>query len=188
MHSRTTPFIFVPPSCGPFMRARVGPTKYLVGTEQGIVLTCNLRKKPAGGVASTTTSTTPAAAASASSPAPIQPASGTVAAQDGGSGVGRHHGPIYAIQRNPLHPTVFLTVGDWSARIWSEKNKGPILVTPYAKSYLTAGSCVCDDNIVRMLSHSGIVCMRSPNSRFCVYVMIILYVSAKSYLTAGLCA
>eukprot|EP00058_Branchiostoma_floridae_P010277 XP_002595765.1 hypothetical protein BRAFLDRAFT_275418 [Branchiostoma floridae] len=31
-----------------------------------------------------------------------------------------HHGPIYALQRNPFFPKNFLTVGDWTARIWSE--------------------------------------------------------------------
>ena len=128
-----------------------------MGTEQGVVLTCNMRKKApaaqptvaaagsaAHGAAVSTTSAHPApAAASAASAtgaaaAAAQP-SGTVASQDGGTGVGRHHGPIYAIQRNPVHPTFFMTVGDWSARVWCEKNKGPIMVMPYAKAYVTTG-------------------------------------------------
>lgn len=31
-----------------------------------------------------------------------------------------HHGPVYALQRNPFFPKNFLTVGDWTARVWSE--------------------------------------------------------------------
>jgi dynein intermediate chain 2 len=92
-----------------------GPAKYLVGTEQGIVLSLNMRKR--GGKTGSD--------------------SGVVQAMDGGSG--KHHGPIYSIQRNPTHPTAYLTIGDWTARIWNEKNKTPIMMTPYCKSYLTAG-------------------------------------------------
>lgn len=28
-----------------------------------------------------------------------------------------HHGPVYALQRNPFFPKNFLTVGDWTARV-----------------------------------------------------------------------
>ena len=31
-----------------------------------------------------------------------------------------HYGPVYSLQRNPFFPKNFLTVGDWTARIWSE--------------------------------------------------------------------
>lgn len=31
-----------------------------------------------------------------------------------------HLGSIQALQRNPMFPKNFLTVGDWSAKIWSE--------------------------------------------------------------------
>lgn len=34
-----------------------------------------------------------------------------------------HHGPVYALQRNPFFPKNFLTAGDWVARIWSEDIK-----------------------------------------------------------------
>jgi hypothetical protein len=44
------------------------------------------------------------------------------------AGAGKHHGPIYTIQRNPMWPTNYMTVGDWSVRVWSEKNKSPIMV------------------------------------------------------------
>ena len=35
-----------------------------------------------------------------------------------------HHGPIRALQRNPLFPKNFLTAGDWSLKIWSEDISG----------------------------------------------------------------
>lgn len=96
-----------------------GPAKYLVGTEQGIVLSLNMRKRGGGGKDAGNTA-------------------GMVTAMD--NGPGKHHGPIYSIHRNPFHPTSYLSVGDWTCRIWNEKNKGPIMATPYAPAYLTAGA------------------------------------------------
>lgn len=65
--------------------------KFLVGTEQGFALQANKRQKK------------------------IE--------INGRYGIdaGKHHGPIYAIQRNPIHQKMFLTVGDWNAKIWSEE-------------------------------------------------------------------
>lgn len=67
------------------------PTKFMVGTEQGIVITCNRKAKT-----------------------PPEKIAGTYSS---------HHGPVYALTRNPLYPKIFLTVGDWTARIWSEEAK-----------------------------------------------------------------
>lgn len=50
-----------------------------------------------------------------------------------------HHGPIYALQRNPFSTKNFLSVGDWSARIWSEDIRSSIMSTRYSNSYLTDG-------------------------------------------------
>lgn len=36
---------------------------------------------------------------------------------------GRHLGPIYSIHRSPVAPKYFLSVGDWSAKIWVEDLK-----------------------------------------------------------------
>merc|ERR1711934_286377 len=55
------------------------------------------------------------------------------------TGPGKHHGPIYAIQRNPTHNKFFMTVGDWTARIWTEDLKTPIMTTKYHSAYLTSG-------------------------------------------------
>lgn len=90
--------------------SEAGPSKYLVGTEQGVVLLVNLKnRKQNNGI--------------------------TVFDQ----GPGKHHGPIYSLQRNPANSKCFLTVGDWTARIWMEDLKTPIMTTKYHSSYLTAG-------------------------------------------------
>ena len=52
---------------------------------------------------------------------------------------GKHHSAITSIERNPTHSKYFMTVGDWTARIWSEDLKTPIMTTKYHSSYLTAG-------------------------------------------------
>ncbi|XP_068602941.1 dynein axonemal intermediate chain 2 [Brachionichthys hirsutus] len=84
------------------------PTKFMVGTEQGVVVSCNRKAKT--------------------------PAEKIVCTYDG------HHGPVYALQRNPFFPKNFLTVGDWTARIWSEDVKeSSIMWTEYQMSFLTDG-------------------------------------------------
>lgn len=84
------------------------PTKFMVGTEQGTVLSCSRKSKT--------------------------PQDRIVAQYPG------HHGPIYSLQRNPFFPKYFLTVGDWTARIWNEDIRTPIMATKYHMSYLTDGS------------------------------------------------
>ena len=87
-----------------------GATKYLAGTEQGIIIQAN--KKPQKAV--------------------------DISHRYGIEG-GKHHGPIYAIQRNPEESKCFLTVGDWTAKIWSEDINTPIMTTKYHDTYLTDG-------------------------------------------------
>lgn len=86
-----------------------GPTKFLVGTEQGAVTAVNTRTVAKNGTTLFTT------------------------------GTGKHHAPITSIQKNPTFGKFFLTVGDWTARIWTEDLKTPIMTTKYHPSYLTAG-------------------------------------------------
>lgn len=50
-------------------------------------------------------------------------------------GAGKHHGPIYSIQRNPTQNKYFMTVGDWTARIWAEDLKTPIMTTKARKLF-----------------------------------------------------
>jgi dynein intermediate chain 2 len=50
-----------------------------------------------------------------------------------------HHGPIYALARHSMFSKVFITVGDWTARIWNDEIRSPIMTTKYHASYLTDG-------------------------------------------------
>jgi len=87
-----------------------GPTKYLIGTEMGSLMVAN--KKPKKAVEITARY---------------------------GLESGRHLGPVMSINRSPPNPKFFLTVGDWSAKIWVEDIKTPIMRTKYHGSYLTDG-------------------------------------------------
>ncbi|XP_053552306.1 dynein axonemal intermediate chain 2 [Bombina bombina] len=85
------------------------PTKFMVGTEQGMVISCNRKAKTQ--------------------------AEKIVCTYSG------HHGPIYSVQRNPFFPKNFLTVGDWTSRIWSEDSReSSIMWTKYHMSYITDAS------------------------------------------------
>lgn len=88
----------------------LGPNKFLIGTEQGSILTANKRLKKS--VEITTRY---------------------------GVESGRHLGPVYAINRSLPNPRFFLSVGDWSAKIWFEDLKTPIIRTKYHGSYLSDG-------------------------------------------------
>eukprot|EP00054_Salpingoeca_dolichothecata_P018737 m.115500 g.115500 ORF g.115500 m.115500 type:complete len:584 (+) comp22988_c1_seq3:64-1815(+) len=84
------------------------PTKFMVGTEQGLVLNGNRKAKtPAEKIASY---------------------------------YNAHHGPVYGLQRNPFFPKYFLSVGDWTSKVWCEDIKeSAVLWTAYQKAYLTDG-------------------------------------------------
>ena len=85
-----------------------GPTKFMIGTEQGTVLMCNRKAKhPADRV---------------------------------GTSYHGHHGPVYSLKRNPFNPKYFMSIGDWSARVWMEDLKTPIMTTRYHGTYLTGGT------------------------------------------------
>lgn len=85
-----------------------GPTKFMVGTEQGTILSCNWKAKNA--------------------------------ADRVGSGYPGHHGPIYALKRNPFFSKYFISMGDWTARVWNEDLKTPLMTTKYHSSYITGGT------------------------------------------------
>jgi dynein intermediate chain 2 len=96
-------------------KAEAGGTKYLVGTEQGYVLSCDRKPKKMG-------------------------ATSQKSFKVFGSVGSKHLGPINTIERNSLHHKMFLTVGDWTARVWGEDTmKTPIMTTRYDGSYLTSG-------------------------------------------------
>jgi dynein intermediate chain 2 len=110
-----------------------GPAKFLVGTEQGIVMSLNMRKAKAGAGKDGKADN-----------------SGAISVMD--TGTGKHHGPIYSIQRNPFHPINYMTVGDWGVRIWCDgKNKTPIMV----RGAGCAGVCAwCSCQIVHTIPHT----------------------------------
>ncbi|XP_064251688.1 dynein axonemal intermediate chain 2 [Passer domesticus] len=86
--------------------APILPTKFLVGTEQGIIISCNRdAKTPPEKIANIFRS---------------------------------HIGAVYRVTRNPFFPKVFLSVGDWTARIWTEElmDSSSIMETKYHTSYL----------------------------------------------------
>lgn len=49
-----------------------------------------------------------------------------------------HHGPIYSLVRSPIFPKYLLSVGDWTARVWNEDLKSPIMSTKYGSVQLTS--------------------------------------------------
>ena len=59
-----------------------------VGTEQGVVVSCNRK--------------------------------GKTVAEKIASVYNAHHGPVYSLERNPFFTKYFLSIGDWSTRIWCE--------------------------------------------------------------------
>jgi len=92
-----------------------GPTKFLVGTEHGTVLSCSRKPKKACEI-------------------------GAWFGAETRGGYGKHFGPVYAVKRNPFHVKFFLTVGDWCCKMWMEELKGPMLKTHYYPSLLSAAS------------------------------------------------
>ncbi|CCW70602.1 unnamed protein product [Phytomonas sp. Hart1] len=87
-----------------------GPSKYMIGTEQGVILSCNRKGK-------------------------------THQEKIGSNSFVGHHGPVYSVQRNPSFSKYFLSVGDWTARLWFEDFKfAPTFSTFYHEAYLTSGA------------------------------------------------
>ncbi|XP_015124160.2 dynein intermediate chain 3, ciliary-like, partial [Diachasma alloeum] len=51
-----------------------------------------------------------------------------------------HYGPVLAIDRNPFSTKNFLTIGDWTARVWAEDTReGNLVSTKHHKASLTGG-------------------------------------------------
>eukprot|EP00405_Crypthecodinium_cohnii_P007871 CAMPEP_0206422722 /NCGR_PEP_ID=MMETSP0324_2-20121206/2258_1 /ASSEMBLY_ACC=CAM_ASM_000836 /TAXON_ID=2866 /ORGANISM="Crypthecodinium cohnii, Strain Seligo" /LENGTH=569 /DNA_ID=CAMNT_0053887153 /DNA_START=328 /DNA_END=2037 /DNA_ORIENTATION=- len=92
-----------------------GPTKFLVGSEHGIILSVTRRPKK-------------------------EPEINSWFGTEERGGYGRHFGPVYAVKRNPFNPKFFLTVGDWCCKMWMEELKGPMLQSPYYPSFLSTAS------------------------------------------------
>jgi len=51
-----------------------------------------------------------------------------------------HHGPIYSLQRHPAFAAkYFMSIGDWTCKVWMQDIKTPIMSTKYETCYLTDG-------------------------------------------------
>ncbi|CDJ70527.1 dynein intermediate chain, putative [Eimeria necatrix] len=87
-----------------------GPTKFLLGTEQGIVLSLKTRPKR---------------------PPEIN--------QWFGWEEGQHCGTVRAVRRHPFFGKYFLSVGDWTAKVWMEEVRTPLITTPNHLAFLTDG-------------------------------------------------
>ncbi|KAL8432391.1 hypothetical protein ACSSS7_004658 [Eimeria intestinalis] len=87
-----------------------GPTKFLVGTEQGVVLGVKTRPKKSPEIS-----------------------------QRFGFEGGRHYGPVRSVRRNPFYSKYFLSAGDWTAKVWMEEVKTPLITTPHHPATLTDG-------------------------------------------------
>ncbi|XP_013190497.2 dynein intermediate chain 3, ciliary [Amyelois transitella] len=116
-----------------------------------------------------------------------------------------HLGPVYALQRNPTFVKNFLTVGDWTARVWSEDcRESAILWTCSHRTKLTDGvwnpirfsvmlvtqwdgclSCwdllrrrnapivtaqICDEPLVRLRPHEGGQLVACGSSKGTIYL------------------
>jgi len=82
--------------------------KFLIGTEQGKVISCSRK--------------------------------GKTNADKLGTVYEGHCGPVYGLQRNPFFPKYFLTVGDWTVRLWNEELRAPIMTSKFFKNYVLDAS------------------------------------------------
>ena len=47
-----------------------------------------------------------------------------------------HSGPVYALARNAYFPKFYVSVGDWTVKMWNEELKTPIMTSKYSRSYV----------------------------------------------------
>ncbi|RXG60804.1 Dynein intermediate chain 3, ciliary, partial [Armadillidium vulgare] len=85
------------------------PTKFMIGTEQGKVISCNRRaKNPSDKL---------------------------------GLCYSAHLSPVYSVQRNPVFQKNFMTVGDWTIKIWTEDFKESAVLWTTPSSTPLRGGC-----------------------------------------------
>jgi len=79
--------------------------------------------------------------------------------------IAAHLGPIYTVQWNPFHPSVFLTCGtDWKVKIWDHREKDPMVV-------LDLGS-EAEDAIWSPYSSTALACI-SAQGKVSIYDLAI---------------
>lgn len=45
---------------------------------------------------------------------------------------------MYGLSRSPFYPKMFASCGDWTARVWNEDLRTPLITTAYHTAHLTA--------------------------------------------------
>eukprot|EP00767_Chilomastix_cuspidata_P008025 gnl/Chilomastix_cuspidata/90.p1 GENE.gnl/Chilomastix_cuspidata/90~~gnl/Chilomastix_cuspidata/90.p1 ORF type:complete len:609 (+),score=278.88 gnl/Chilomastix_cuspidata/90:44-1870(+) len=48
-----------------------------------------------------------------------------------------HHGAVRALERSPFYVRYFLTVGDWTVKLWHDDSQSPLRLSSYSASLLT---------------------------------------------------
>lgn len=110
------------------------PTKFMCGTDMGMIFVCNRKgKTPTEKINIRVSSTCKLIYTFIHLTAFIH-------LQFAKSQMMTHLGSVYAITRNPNFLKNFLTVGDWTARIWSEDcRESSIIWTKHQPAILTDG-------------------------------------------------
>ena len=91
----------------------------MIGTEQGVVLPLKKPKTQSGSSATTGNEFN----------------ANHILGKEGEA----HHGPILTISQHRKQTDLFLSVGDWSAKIWQDETLTPIYSTTYHATHLTGG-------------------------------------------------
>ena len=99
------------------------PTKFMVGTEQGTIITCNRKAKTAADKI----------AALYQSYRFVNIFFVTISGYLNDC----FSGPVTKITRNPFNPKYFLTVGEWMARVWSEDIKDSAIICMKVRNTLS---------------------------------------------------
>ncbi|BDA50396.1 Dynein intermediate chain 2, axonemal [Coccomyxa sp. Obi] len=55
-----------------------------------------------------------------------------------GASYSGHHGPVYGVARSPFYPKMFASCGDWTARVWNEDLRTPLITTAYHTAHITS--------------------------------------------------
>ena len=91
---------------------------------------------------------------------------------------------MYALHRNPFYPKFFLTIGDWTVRLWNEELRSPIMTSKYFKNYVLDATwyahCGCT---YRGYTHYG--CTHYGGSSRCGYTYYGCTLLARSPTRPG---
>ena len=118
-----------------------GHQKLLVGTEQGIILLCNQHDRTTLGKGGAVGGEGPGGQNSYPGKDVVQSATGNVSSENNSAFDSRinaaytgHLSSVRSVLRHPQFPRYFLSSGDWTSRIWSERHSAELLSTPHHHS------------------------------------------------------